>query len=453
MYNDYMDDLELAYKIAEKVNTKGGKAYFVGGYIRDKLRNIKNDDIDIEIHGLDVEKVESILRDFGHINNVGKSFGIFKISGSNLDIALPRKEISTGKGHKDFEIVIDPYCGEYISSKRRDFTINSIMQNILTGDIIDHFDGIKDIKSKTIRHITDKSFIEDPLRVFRACQFASRFNYNINEDTINLCKEIDIEILSKERVFEEVSKALLLSNKASLFFDYLDKCNKLKEWFIEIEQMKSIKENPKYHKEDNLYIHTMMVLDKACEYRDKVNNELFFMYAALCHDIGKLETTETIDGTIHSYKHEIVGIELSEKFLKRFTNNKKLIRYVKNMVEYHMKPNLYARDNSKVKSSNTLFFNSIDPNDLVYLAICDNYGRISEDKFNPKDYLFERLEIYKEYMNRPYVDGNDLIKNGIKPNKNYKKILEYATKLRLAGINKEDALKQVLSYAKKEGNK
>ena len=211
------NNILVAETIAKKVKECGGRAYYVGGYVRDKLLNIDNKDIDIEIHGITPKELEKILDEIGKRMEIGESFGIYSLKGCNVDIAMPRKEISKGIGHKDFDILIDPFIGTYKAAKRRDFTINSIYEDILSKEIIDHFDGISDLNNKIIRYVDKETFKEDPLRVLRACQFASRFNFMISKETIDICKDIDISKLSKERIEGELKKALLKSEKPSLF--------------------------------------------------------------------------------------------------------------------------------------------------------------------------------------------------------------------------------------------
>ena len=200
---------QVEKQIAELVKQKGGRAFYVGGYVRDKLLGIENKDIDIEVHGIEPDVLLDILKKVGKPLKFGKSFGIYSLRDYHLDIALPRKEKAIGKGHRDFKITVDPYIGYKKAAKRRDFTINAIMEDVLTGEIIDYFNGTQDLKKKVIRHIDDKTFVEDPLRVLRACQFASRFKFKIAKETIALCKNIDTTTLSKERVEEELKKALL----------------------------------------------------------------------------------------------------------------------------------------------------------------------------------------------------------------------------------------------------
>ena len=140
--------MNIEQLIAQKVDKKGGKTYYVGGYVRDLFLNKKNKDIDIEVHGISEKTLVKILSEVGKPLSYGKSFGIYSLEGHNIDIALPRKETKTGKGHKDFKIEVDPYIDIKQAIKRRDFTINAIYKNVLTGEIIDPFNGVKDIKNK-----------------------------------------------------------------------------------------------------------------------------------------------------------------------------------------------------------------------------------------------------------------------------------------------------------------
>lgn len=440
-------------ELAKEVKKLNGETYFVGGYVRDKIinkiynKNIEIKDIDVEIHGITIEKLKILLNKLGGYVEIGKSFGIFKLNGYDFDIALPRVETKKGLGHRDFDITVNPFLGTYNSSIRRDFTINSIMQNVLTGEYIDHFNGIDDIKNKIIRHIDEKTFVEDSLRVLRACQLSSRLDFEIYDYTRELCKNINIKNLSRERVYEELKKSLLMSNHPSKFFYELDKMNKLDYWFREIFMLKNIRENPKYHGEENTYIHTMLVIDEASKLRDNAEYPLYFMLSALCHDFGKIVSTKLINNNIHSINHEIEGIPIVKDFLTRITNEKKLIKYVINMTKLHMKPNRYAKDNSKIKYTNKMYYDSISPNDLILLSIADSKGKIQKIPYKDNSkFLLSRYEIYEEYMKRPYINGSDLINAGIKTDDNFKKWIDMATNFRLSGVKKENALKQILYY-------
>ncbi len=444
----FVEEVNLVNRLASEVKRHGGEAYFVGGYVRDEIMGIECKDIDVEVHGIPCDKFEEILDKFGQRIETGKSFGVYKISHCSVDFALPRTEEKTGRGHRDFKIFTDPYVGTKNAAKRRDFTINSIMKNVLTGELIDHFGGLEDLKNGVIRHIDDETFKEDPLRVLRAAQFAARFGFVIDPRTIELCSNMRLDMLSNERVFMEMEKALLKADRPSVFFEILREMNHLSYWFGELEALIGVEQNKTYHKEGDVWTHTMMVLDSATKFRDKVQKPLAFMLSALVHDFGKAVTTSVKNGVIHAYNHETEGLPIVKEFVKRLTNNNEIIKYVLNITEHHMKPNMLYAHKSSVKATNKMYDKSVAPFDLICLAMCDSLGKLPKgDTDGAKEFLLERYHIFNEYMSRPYVTGKDLIDAGIEEGKNYKKLLDYAHKLRLAGIKKEEALKQTIAYS------
>nr|MBE6544588.1 tRNA nucleotidyltransferase [Oscillospiraceae bacterium] len=448
----HISDADMARKIAEAVDRLGGSTYFVGGYVRDLLCGNPGKDIDIEVHGITPDELKSILDSLGERMDIGESFGIFGLKGYSLDIAMPRKEICRGAGHRDFDIFVDPHIGTLGAARRRDFTINAMMQNVLTGEIIDHFGGQEYLKRGIIRHVDGSSFAEDPLRVLRGAQFAARFEFKIAEETKNLCRKMDVSALPKERIMGEAQKALLKAKRPSIFFEVLREIDQLSVWFPELEALIGIKQNPLYHSEGDVWVHTMMVLDEAARLSHYASDRIGFMLSALTHDFGKAVSTELIDGEIHCYGHETAGLPLAEAFIRRLTNEHSLMKYVLNMVELHMKPNVLAAAKASVKSTNKMFDMSVDPAGLVCLAIADGLGKTSPREYISYDAFFEeRLKTYREYMSRPHVMGQDLIDSGLKPSKHFSEYLEYAHKLRLAGIEKNSALKQTLAYARKIG--
>ena len=390
-------NIDMAIKLATLVSQQGGTAYYVGGYVRDKILHMDNKDIDIEVHGIYPHQLESILDSLGERISIGESFGIYNLKGYSIDIAMPRKEDNRGDGHKDFDICVDPFIGTYKAALRRDFTFNALLEDILTGEIIDHFGGVEDLQNGIICHINNSTFAEDPLRVLRAAQFAARFNYTVAEETIELCRQMDLSSLSKERVICELEKALLKSDKPSVFFEALRQMNQLSVWFPELEQTIGIEQNPKHHAEGDVWTHTMMVCDVAVRYCDRVKNPLGFMISTITHDFGKVLCTEIINGELHAYNHETIGLPLVKSFMTRLTAEKALIEYVMNLSEYHMKPNIMAEDNSSIKATNKLFDQSVDPEALVYLDVSDGLGRItSHENISHDDFLMKRLAVFKE---------------------------------------------------------
>ncbi len=437
-------------KIAELVSADGGRAYYVGGFVRDKILGIENKDVDIEVYGIMPERLLEILKEVGEPLSFGSSFGIYSLKGTHIDIAMPRKEHATGRGHRDFEVCVDPFSDTKSAARRRDFTMNALMEDVLTGEIVDHFGGRQDIQDRVIRHVDDKSFAEDPLRVLRGAQFASRFGFTVAPETVELCKGIDLSALSRERVEEELKKALLKGKKPSVFFEVLREMEQLDIWFPELKSCIEVQQDPKFHPEGNVWNHSMEVLDRAAAYRDRVSDPYSFMLLAITHDLGKISTTEVIDGRIHAYGHETEGLPIAEKFLRRITGETAVIDYVLNMLPLHMKPNMVAYSKSAVKVTNRMFDEAVSPKDLIYFSMCDKPVLSGDDPFEgDSGFLFERLKVYEETMAKPYVKGQDLIDAGLEPGPYFSEVLEYAHKLRLAGIDKENALKQTLSYARK----
>lgn len=456
-----MKDKDLALQIAKKVKEVGGIAYFVGGYVRDSILDIPNKDIDIEIHGIKPEILKNILSELGDIQTIGNAFGIYNLKGYDLDIALPRKEKCIGTGHKDFEVYVDPYIGTHAAARRRDFTINALMKNILTGEIVDEFNGLNDLKNNIIRHVDSSTFREDPLRVLRACQFAARFGFKIASETIELCKTMDLSTLSKERIAGELTKALLKAKKPSVFFNSLYKCEQT-EWFKEVYALKGIKQNSVYHPEGDVYMHTMSVLDQASELFptgiDEPDRYLPFMLSALCHDFGKVNTTEMNNkGKLCALNHEITGIPIANEFLNRIYNNKSFIKYVDNMIEYHMKAHSCFNNKAKVRTTNLMFDKLLYPKDFIHLVYADSTGHnldsLDNRQFNmflekamaESVFLTDRYFDYGKKISEPHITADDLIELGLKPSPLFKTILDKTWNMHLKGVKKDHVLKQVVN--------
>ena len=442
-------DLIMAKKVAEQVDAAGGRTFYVGGFVRDKILGKENKDIDIEIHGITPEKLCEILDSVGKRTEMGASFGIYGLRGCDLDIAMPRMEEATGRGHRDFAVFVDPFLGTEKAARRRDFTINAMMEDVLTGEVVDHFGGVEDLKNGIIRHVNPDTFVEDPLRVLRGAQFAARFEFTIAEETVELSRNMDLTALASERILGELEKALLKAARPSVFFEEMRKMEQLDDWFPEVKALIGVPQEPAFHLEGDVWNHTMLVLDQAAGLREQAANPLGFMLAALTHDFGKVSTTELIDGRIRSFGHDTEGIPVAKAFLQRITNEVKLNRYVLNLVEHHMKPHAKAMQKSGIKSTNKMFDQSVDPAGLILLARADHLGRPGfELDEEIEDFLWERLDIFKEMMARPFVMGADLVAAGLKPGPEFSGILAFAHKLRLAGMEKESALKQTLAYAR-----
>lgn len=438
-------------RIAEAIARSGGRAYLVGGCVRDGLMGRPQKDYDIEVHGIGPDELRQVLVPFGTPMTYGSSFGIISLPGQDIDIALPRKEkANSAGGHRGFDIDIDPHIGTKEAARRRDFTVNALMQDILTGEILDHFGGLSDLQNGILRHVDPDSFPEDPLRVFRAAQFASRLSFSVAPETVELCRAIDTSSLSAERVEAELKKALIDGTCPSVFFTVLQQMDQLAPWFTEIDSMQYVEQDPLFHPEGNVFIHSMQVLDRASLFRKRVSDPYAFMLSALTHDIGKIVSTEVINGRIHAYGHEVLGLPLLNQFLDRLVSKNAVRQYVLNMVPLHMKPNVASFNKVSVKSTNHMFDEAAEPEDLIYLALSDRPVIAGDTPFSGDSaFLMDRLEKYRETMKQPFVTGKDLLDAGLTPGKEFSELLAFSHKLRLAGIDRDSSLKQTLAYARK----
>ena len=310
--------------LASKVKEKGGRAFYVGGYVRDLLLNIPNKDIDIEVHGIAEKDLVAILNEIGEVDYYGRSFGIYALRHEDIEVALPRSEKVLGTGHRDFEISVDPDMGYKNAALRRDFTINALMMDVLSHEILDYFNGTDDLNKGIIRHVNDVSFVEDPLRVYRAAQFASRFGFKIDERTVELCKGIDTFVLSRERIEEELKKAMLKAERAEIFFECLKEMNQKDVWFKGVNNLSCLM---KY--ESN---------------RINADNKYYFMVLLLALDNG-------LD------------------FIEAFSNNRELKAYVKRYYE------LYELINNRTLFTERYLKDSFD--DFVYILSADEKVKVN----------------------------------------------------------------------------
>lgn len=443
------NSLDVAEQIAERVADAGGRAYFVGGFVRDRLMGNPGKDIDLEIHGVSRSALEAILDAVGDRLEYGRSFGIYSLRGCDIDVALPRRERLCGSGHRAFDVEIDPFIGAEKAASRRDFTINAMMEDVLSGEILDPFGGREDLRAGILRHVCDDTFPEDPLRVLRCAQFAARFRFTPAPETIALCRTMDVSSLSCERVYAEMEKALLRADRPSIFFTCLRDMEQLDVWFPEVKALIGVQQNPRYHGEGDVFQHTMLVLNEAAALRERAEYPGALMLAALAHDFGKAICTEIIDGNIRSTNHEILGLPLAEAFLRRLTSHRELTENVLNLIRLHMRPSPLAQENASVKATNRLFEEALHPADLILLSCADCRGQIlSVPRMDAEPFLRERYALYRQRLAQPCVTGKDLVAAGLKPGEDFGELLALARKLQLAGISREDALPRVLGQAR-----
>lgn len=346
--------------LASKVKEKGGRAFYVGGYVRDLLLNIPNKDIDIEVHGIAEKDLVAILNEIGEVDYYGRSFGIYALRHEDIEVALPRSEKVLGTGHRDFEISVDPDMGYKNAALRRDFTINALMMDVLSHEILDYFNGTYDLNKGIIRHVNDVSFVEDPLRVYRAAQFASRFGFKIDERTVELCKGIDTFVLSRERIEEELKKALLKAERAEIFFECLKEMNQKDVWFKGVNNLSCLM---KY--ESN---------------RINADNKYYFMVLLLALDNG-LDSIEAFSNNRERKAYVKRYYELYE-----LINNRTLFteRYLKDSFDdfvYILSADEKVKVNSYLENIDKIKLNLVSGDELLRRNIKpgENFGRVLRD--------------------------------------------------------------------------
>jgi tRNA nucleotidyltransferase (CCA-adding enzyme) len=275
-------------------------------------------DWDLEVYGVEPARLRDILDQFGPVNVVGEAFTVYKL-GLDLDVSLPRRERKSGRGHRAFVIEGDPSMTIEEATRRRDFTINAILEDPLTGEIIDPVGGQKDIDKKILRAVSADTFPEDSLRVLRAAQLAARFEFDIDEQTVALCRAIDLTDLPAERIWGEMEKLLLRARRPSIGLGWLRKLGAVDQLFPEIASLVDVPQDPEWHPEGDVFVHTQLVTDRARELIGDLPyaKQVTVMLAALAHDFGKPATTEFVEGRLRSRGHEEAGVRPTEHFLDR----------------------------------------------------------------------------------------------------------------------------------------
>ncbi|HXI25809.1 MAG TPA: HD domain-containing protein, partial [Pyrinomonadaceae bacterium] len=348
-----MDIPSQVLEISKSIRDEGGRALLVGGCVRDELMGQQPKDWDLEVYGVEPARLREILDRFGAVNVVGEAFTVYKL-GPHLDVSIPRRERKTGRGHRGFFIEGNPSMSIEEATSRRDFTVNAILQDPLTSEIIDPFAGAKDIDAKVLRAVSPKTFSEDSLRVLRAAQFAARFEFDIDPETISLCRSIDVTDLPAERIWGEIEKLLLRAQRPSVGLKWLRELRVVDQFFPELKTLIDVPQEPEWHPEGDVWIHTLLTVDRAREFIDDLpyGKQATVMLGALCHDFGKPATTAFVDGRIRSREHEEAGVAPTEAFLDRL-NIHTLDGYdvraqVIALVRDHLKPGEFYKKRDEV---------------------------------------------------------------------------------------------------------
>ncbi len=418
--------------IAQAIASAGGRAIVVGGWVRDRLLGLAAKDIDMEVHGLALGRLETVLGSFGQVITLGRAFGVLRVKGLDVDFSLPRRDSKTGAGHRGFRVEFDPDLDFRTAALRRDLTLNSMGFDPLTHEILDPHGGRADLQAGVLRATCPEQFSEDPLRGVRVAGFAARLDMAVDPELKRLMAGLDLEELSPERLLAEFEKLLLKGKRPSVGFALLRETGLLR-FFPELDALVGTPQDKQWHPEGDVWDHTLLVLDEAARLRDGGGDDIVLMFAALCHDLGKPETTVEDGGRIKSHRHNMAGLKHVDSLIGRLRAAKSLVRAVRALTEHHLAPALFVKSGATPKAyrrlARKLSEAGVTMELLMRLACADHFGRGTPDALArafPAGETFLRMAqslSVEQTGPRDAVLGRHLIARGLEPGVHFHDIL------------------------------
>jgi tRNA nucleotidyltransferase (CCA-adding enzyme) len=417
-----LPDTDIVRAIAQTVRARGGRALLVGGCVRDELLGLAPKDYDLEVFGIPGADLRTLLEAFGRVDAVGESFAVYKVAG--LDVSLPRRESKTGRGHKGFTIAGDPDLSVAEAARRRDFTINAISRDPLTGEVVDPFGGRADLAGRRLRIVDPATFADDSLRVLRALQFAARFDLSVDDGTRAMLRAISLDDLPAERVWGEVEKLLLQAERPSTGFALARDLGIVHRLWPEMATLIDCPQEPEWHPEGDVWIHTLMVIDEA---RARLGDlargpAVAMMLGAICHDLGKPATTAVSDGRIRSLGHEEAGVAPATALLDRLNvhtlDGYDVRRAVLGLTAHHLKPSMFRKSKTPVgDGAFRRLAQKVDLELLARFARADCHGRTGTFDCSAIDWFLERARALgvEHAAPAPLVLGRHLLDLGVAP--------------------------------------
>ncbi|HYP29156.1 MAG TPA: HD domain-containing protein [Blastocatellia bacterium] len=453
--------------IADAVREAGGRAMLVGGFVRDYLLGIESKDYDMEVYGLDPERLRRVLDRAAPVNTVGEHFAVYKLAFASeskrgegqrfeIDVSLPRRESKSGRGHRGFIIEGDPSMTFEEAARRRDFTINAVLLDPLTGEIVDPFRGREDLARRLLRAVAGDTFVEDSLRVLRAVQFAARFEMALDPETLALCRSIDLSDLPRERVWGEFEKLLTLAERPSLGLDVALQTRALDQLFPEIGALVGCPQDPESHPEGDAFAHTRLSLDQAVKLTRELPKErrLAVMLATLCHDLGKPETTAITDGVITSPGYDEAGVKRARALMNGlglYTISGFDVREnVLALAREHLKPEQFYRDRASDGAFRRLAL-KVDLDLLHRVSKACALGRGPASSSAAQDWFLEKARELGVEHGAPdaLLKGRHLLEEGFEPGPRIGEVLRLVYDLQLDGRVK--TLEEALDAARRLG--
>jgi tRNA nucleotidyltransferase (CCA-adding enzyme) len=432
-------------EIARAVRAAGGRAYLVGGLVRDRLLGLPDDarDVDLEVYGLDGAALRGLLERFGRVNAVGEAFTVYKIG--EIDVSIPRRDSKTGKGHKGFTVTRDPTMSETEAARRRDFTINAMLCDPLSGDVVDPHGGLADLEARRLRAVDPATFVEDSLRVLRAMQFAARFEFEIEPATVALCRGIPLDDLPSERLWGEFEKLLLRARRPSVGLRAGLEMGVMDKLFPEFKALVGCPQEPAWHPEGDVWVHTLQAVDLAAGVIADLPapKKVVVMLGTLCHDLGKPPTTAVIDGRIRSLDHEAQGLPPTTKVLDRLNvhtmEGYDVRAQILAIVDNHLKPGVWFREGKVGDAAFRRLALKCELDLLYRVAKADSLGRrapgAKEPSADAQEWFLERARSLKvtHEGEKPILLGRHLLEMGLKPGPKVGEIAGKVYELQLEG--------------------
>jgi tRNA nucleotidyltransferase (CCA-adding enzyme) len=344
--------IERAETIARAVRDRGGRALVVGGWVRDRLLGHPSKDIDLEVFGVPADGLRALLESIGRVETIGESFTVYR--SGDIDVALPRRESKVGRGHRGFLVEGDPAMSVEEAARRRDFTINAISWDPLSGEYLDPRDGRADLAARVLRVVDPATFGDDSLRVLRGVQFVARFELEPSPDTLEICRRTPLDDLPAERVWGEIEKLLLLPSRPSPGFRFALDAGVIARLFPEMHALVGCAQEPEWHPEGDVWVHTLMVIDEARARIDDLPRwaKVAMMLGAVCHDFGKPSTTAFFDGRLRSHDHEEAGVAPARALLDRLNvhaiDGVDVRAQVCGLTAHHLKPGSWYKVRDEV---------------------------------------------------------------------------------------------------------
>jgi tRNA nucleotidyltransferase (CCA-adding enzyme) len=470
-------------RISRAVRQAGGRAMLVGGSVRDLLLGIQSThskDFDLEVYGVAPDRLRSILESIAPVNAVGEQFTVYKLAfqalpegkteerpedgavserGSSrleIDVSIPRRESKSGRGHRGFIIEGDPGMSFEDAARRRDFTLNAVLLDPLSGEMIDPFGGMDDLKNRILRAVAGDTFVEDSLRVLRAVQLAARFEMSIEPRTVELCRSIDLADLPAERIWGEFEKLLMLAARPSIGLDAARELLVLDKLFPDIAATIGCPQEPEWHPEGDVFTHTKLCMDEAVKLVGDLDKprRITVMLAVLLHDLGKPLTTKIIDGRIRSMSHDEEGVEPARRVLNTLglhtLGGYDVRSQVLALVFDHLRPGQFHRDGERVTpGAFRRLARRVNMNLLYRVAKADSLGRGAASTSVSQEWFLERArEIGVEHgAPAALLQGRHLIEAGFEPGPRMGELLRRVYELQLDG--KVTTVEEALDAAKR----